>query len=129
MIDKLLRIKTSTRAEEFFLQSLPVVLFSLICLMLYEQGNKQRTLFFEDLNIKFQALDREMKEAENQNQTLLLQINSQSDPAFVELTLKKVLGVVPEGEIKVYFSEKAHSLKNLQERKSKTTASLDAKSY
>lgn len=33
----------------------------------------------------------------------MLEINSQSDPAWVELMLMKNLGLVPEGQIKVFF--------------------------
>lgn len=105
MICKLLKIKPSTLFEEFFLRSWPVVLFSLMCLLFYEQGNKHRQEFYKELKVRFQDLFDDMKEAERLNEALWLQINSQSDPAFVELTLKKVLGVVPEGQIKVFFCE------------------------
>ena len=36
---------------------------------------------------------------------LRLQIASQSDPAWVELLIKKQLGMVPSGQTKVYFEE------------------------
>jgi len=34
---------------------------------------------------------------------LLLQINSQNDPRWTELMLMKELGLVPEGQVKIYF--------------------------
>lgn len=37
------------------------------------------------------------------HEDLSLQINSQSDPAWVELTLMNGLGLVPEEQTKVYF--------------------------
>ncbi|HEY5260120.1 MAG TPA: hypothetical protein VIJ46_05665, partial [Rhabdochlamydiaceae bacterium] len=36
---------------------------------------------------------------------LELQIRSQSDPEWIQMTLMKGLGVVPEGQTKVYFKK------------------------
>ena len=35
---------------------------------------------------------------------LQLQVDSQDDPAWIEMLLKQKLGVVPEGQTKVYFT-------------------------
>ena len=40
-----------------------------------------------------------------EKEDLKLQINSQKDPAWIELTLMKGLGLVPEGQLKVYFTK------------------------
>ncbi len=51
------------------------------------------------------ALERAREEASLQKEELLLQINSQRDPAWLEMVLKRNLGVVPEGQVKVYFKK------------------------
>jgi hypothetical protein len=43
---------------------------------------------------------------------LLLQINSQSDPEWIELVLMQGLGLVPEGQTKAYFSNTKGGSKN-----------------
>lgn len=45
----------------------------------------------------------ELKDAEAQKEYLTRQINSQSDPAWIEMVMKKELGLVPEGQVKIYF--------------------------
>lgn len=105
MIPKILRIKPSSLFEEVFLRSWWVVLFSLVCLMFYEQGQKHRKVFFEELREKLEELNTEKNKALKLKKELMLNINSQSDPAYVELTLMKVLGVISEGQVKVYFYE------------------------
>ena len=106
MIFKMLKLKPSSLLEEFFLRSWWVVLFSLLCLLLYEQGQKHRKVFFEELNAKFRELQSDREKAQKLNHELMLHINSQSDPAFVELTLMNILGVISEGQVKVFFCDK-----------------------
>jgi hypothetical protein len=55
------------------------------------------------LERRLQALEEEKRVAILEKEDLLLQIESQSDPAWIDLTLKRRLGMVPEGERKVYF--------------------------
>lgn len=43
---------------------------------------------------------------------LRAQIDSQNDPAWVEMTLMRVLGLVPEGQSKVYFYSEPHTPQN-----------------
>jgi len=105
MIPKSFRVKPSSLFEEVFLHSWWVVLFSLLCLMFYEQGQKHRLVFFEELREKLKELNDERESSLKLKKELMLNINSQSDPAFVELTLMKVLGVISEGQVKVYFCE------------------------
>lgn len=72
--------------------------------MLYEQGVRTRDHEFSKLKQHLNDLELEKKIALEKQEDLLLQINSQSDPGWVELLLMKGLGVVPEGQTKVYFS-------------------------
>lgn len=85
-----------------------VALFLIGCLLFFEQGEKGREILYTELSERLQALEQEESAALVQREDLLLQINSQSDPRYVELILMKELGVVPEGSQKVYFAEKTH---------------------
>ena len=57
----------------------------------------------EALQKKWSALKMELKSLETKKEYLTRQINSQSDPAWIEMVMKKELGLVPEGQVKIYF--------------------------
>ena len=48
-------------------------------------------------------LQQQKTHALQHQQQLLLQIHSQSDPKWIEMLLKRELGMVQEGQVKVYF--------------------------
>lgn len=89
-----------------FIRSWWVMAFVFACAIMYEQGLKERNDLYQQLTDQQFALLQEKQEALGQQQNLQLQINSQSDLAWVELTLMKGLGLVPEGQQKVYFSQR-----------------------
>lgn len=86
-----------------FIRSWWIIAFVLACAILYEQGLKERDTLYQQLAEQWLNLQKEKQEALRHQQNLQLQINSQSDLAWVELTLTKGLGLVPEGQKKVYF--------------------------
>ena len=90
--------------DELILRSWWVILFGLLCYMGYEQGLRSRTQDFQTLSDQLRVLQFEMKKAAALQNNLLMQVNSQSDPGWVELTLMKGLGLVPEGHTKVLFT-------------------------
>lgn len=90
--------------ESLFLKSWWVVLFMLCCYFLYEQGLMKREHDFTKLQTQYQELLKQRDLALAEQETLTVQINSQSDPEYVELTLMKVLGLTPEGSTKVLFT-------------------------
>lgn len=92
--------------EKGFLKSWWMILFCVLCYLLYEQGLKQIDSDYAKLDEQRQELEMQKEKAVSLNQSLQLQVNSQSDPAWVELTLMKVLGVVPEGQTKVLFTKR-----------------------
>ena len=100
-------ISNMTRLQKIlhivFIQSWWVVAFVLVCTIIYEQGLKERDLLYQQLTQKLMTLQQEKQDALQQQQNLQLQINSQSDLAWIELTLMKGLGLVPDGQQKVYF--------------------------
>lgn len=80
-----------------------VLAFMLICLALFEHSLESRQAQRQQLYEQWTQLQGE-KEKELSKQTdLQLQINSQSDPAWIELLLIKVLGLVPENQVKFFF--------------------------
>lgn len=86
-----------------FIRSWWVIAFFLICIISYEQGLKKRNVIYQQLTDQQLSLQKEKEEALLHQKNLQLQINSQSDLAWVELALMKGLGLVPEGQKKVYF--------------------------
>lgn len=65
----------------------------------------QKQQEFAEIKSRFHTLEYERLLATQEHEELLLQIRSQSDPAWIEMTLKKNLGLVPEGQVKVYFEK------------------------
>lgn len=90
--------------EDIFLHSWWVILFILLCYLGYALGLHQWDDDFTKLRTQYLELQQEKQKALAQQENLLMQINSQNDPAWIELTLMKTLGLVPEGQTKVLFS-------------------------
>lgn len=81
-----------------------VILFMLGCYFSYEQGLQKKDRDFAKLQLQYADLQKKKKLLLTIQEDLNRQINSQSDPAWVELTLMKGLGLVPEGQVKVLFT-------------------------
>lgn len=81
------------------------VLFMLACYLAYEHGMRTWSKEYAMLKSHYMELEEEKQKLLSIQEDLALQINSQSDPAWVELTLIKGLGLVPEGQTKVYFEQ------------------------
>lgn len=86
-----------------FIRSWWVIAFLFICIILYEQGLKKRDHLYKQLTDQSLALQQEKQQVLHQQKNLQVQINSQTDLAWIELTLMKGLGLTPEGQQKVYF--------------------------
>lgn len=87
-----------------------VILFILGCYLSYEQGLKKKDHDFASLQIQYAALQKKRNLLLIEQEALNRQINSQSDPAWVELVLMKGLGLVPEGQTKVLFTNQKELL-------------------
>jgi len=87
----------------YFLQSWWVYLFVALGYIFYAQGVQKKEKVYADLSSRLKDLSKEKEALIDEREDLCLQINSQSDPAWIEMTLMKGLGVVPEGQLKVYF--------------------------
>ncbi len=91
--------------EQFFLKNWWVAAIVIISFLLYEQGIHSYKDNHDYLNKRLESLRKEEILLKAEQQDLLDQIRSQSDPKWIEETLKKVLGVVPEGQKKIYFQK------------------------
>jgi hypothetical protein len=82
-----------------------VIAFVALCGVLYIQGVRQKNITFQEMTGRLQTLELEKALALAEHEELLLQIQSQSDPAWIEMVLKRNLGLVPQGQTKVYFQQ------------------------
>ncbi len=92
--------------ESMFFKSWWVILFFLICYIIYDQAHYRWKQEYYKLEETLHVLKVERVKAIKEQKMLIAQINSQSDHAWIELTLMKGLGVIPKGQKKVYFSPK-----------------------
>lgn len=92
-------------ARALLIRSWWVFVFALICYLLYSEGINKKILIDQELQEKILDFEKKKRLALEMQYDLKEQIQSQNDPAWIELTLMKGLGVVPEGQIKVYFNE------------------------
>ncbi len=80
-----------------------VLVFISICGIVYFNSVSKKNEILTALDQHLDALESKKAVFVEEKEDLLLQINSQSDPSWIQLTLMKGLGLVPEGQLKVYF--------------------------
>ncbi len=71
--------------------------------LFYLYAIRQKSHLYSEMSVKLHELEKQKKDALAAQADLRLQIQSQSDPAWVEMVLKRNLGMVREGQVKVYF--------------------------
>src|SRR5579885_1875471 len=91
--------------EIFIRRSWWLFLFLAICYLLYSHSMQKKHQTYTELKKRLDELEIEKHKILQEREDLLLQINSQSDPAWIQMTLMKGLGVVPDGQLKVYFKK------------------------
>ena len=99
------RSSSAACIDEILFKSWWVFLFCLACFALYENGMQRQLRDYAALEEKLQILEVVRASELDTMEDLHLQVNSQSDYCWQELTLMKVLGLVPEGFTKVYFTQ------------------------
>jgi hypothetical protein len=87
-----------------------VVLFVLFCAIIYERRVRTLNENRRQLIEKLDELQNEKSNLLKLQEELQLQINSQNDPEWIELTLMKNLGLVPEGQYKIYIQKAKESV-------------------
>ncbi len=73
------------------------------CFMVYSHAMHRKQAVCQELEKHLNELHHQKELLSQTYDNLVVQINSQSDPAWIQLSLMKGLGVVPEGQQKVYF--------------------------
>lgn len=81
------------------------LLFALLCYGIYATGMEKKKKIFYQLEDKIKNLEQARASALLKREELEMEIESQMDPAWIEMLLMKKLGVVPEGQVKVYFEK------------------------
>lgn len=89
--------------EELTVRSWWMGIVLLVCFMIYEQGTQRAAEEHDKLCSRRYELWQEKENALSRQEELERQLHSQSDPAWVALILKSKLGVVPDGQTKVFF--------------------------
>lgn len=82
-----------------------VALLAIVSFGLYEQGAKRLEKEMGELKNEIDEISSQIHQAKILQEKLKIEVASQNDPAWVERTLIKCLGLVPEGYTKVYFEE------------------------
>ncbi len=88
-----------------FFRSWWVLALSAFCCMFYVHSVQNKNHLYAELTQRLQVLELDKQLALQEREELLLQIQSQSDPAWIQMTLMKGLGLVPEGQQKIYFKK------------------------
>lgn len=66
-------------------------------------GLQKKAGDLQALDAQIDVISRDTRAQLALREDLTDQVESQNDPAWVEMTLMRVLGLVPEGQSKVYF--------------------------
>ena len=82
-----------------------VALFVLLLLFSYAALVAPRERAIEELSFRLHEMKKQERCLKETKEELSLRLQSQEDPAWMELVLMKELGVVPEGWVKVHFSK------------------------
>jgi hypothetical protein len=81
------------------------VMFLFLIAAIYFQAAYSRHAALSSLSSRLKEMENAKAAAIGQQADLVLQLQSESDPAWIELVLMKELGVVPEGWTKVHFKK------------------------
>ena len=82
-----------------------VMVFVACCTVAYMHASNKKQQVQRSLLERLQELEIAKQVALAEKKMLELEIQSQSDPLWIQLTLMKGLGLVPEGQKKVLFHE------------------------
>lgn len=78
-------------------------LFFVFFLAVYSVAAEKKRKTLEELQVRQMKMEESLHTALAMRTALQLQVASQSDPEWVQLVLKKKLGLVPAGHEKIYF--------------------------
>ncbi len=90
--------------EEILIKSWWVWAFAILSFSLFEQSSMKLQKEMDFLDSQIVSLEARICNAKNTQEYLKLQVESFNDPAWIECTLIRALGLTPEGYTKVYYS-------------------------
>jgi len=82
------------------------VFFALLALIIWERSDLELRETKKNLETKRHHLEEKIDNQKTMSEKLQAELNSQSDPAWIEQILKVELGVVPENQRKVYVNRR-----------------------
>lgn len=85
-----------------------VILILLITLFFFDYTYQEQKNQEARLLLRKQELNRKIQELQQHNIQLIDELNSQSDPKWIELLLMRDLGLVPPGVKKFHASNEIH---------------------
>jgi len=91
--------------REFIVRAWWVWVCALFAFGLHERAVKSISEEMAILSQRAQLLSSAIAEKQASQEMLALQLASRDDPAWIELTLIRNLGLVPEGYTKIYFQD------------------------
>lgn len=86
-------------------ETLSLIAYIVLCVIVFEWNVNQVDLQAEKFISEKSRLETAIVEKKNEQVRLNEMIMSESDPQWIELTLMRVLGVIPEGTKKIYFHD------------------------
>lgn len=92
-----------SRLWEYFHRYGWITLFGVVCFAFYSHAMHKKSQVCLELRSKILDLESLKISVKSEQEHLAMQIQSQNDPEWIEMVLKQRLGVVPEGQMKVYF--------------------------
>jgi hypothetical protein len=91
--------------HEIFVRSWWVWLFALLCYAVYDYAIRRQDRRQHRLEQQIERQEERLTTLQLQYEDLERRLQSQSDPAWLEMVLMEQLGVVPKGQTKVFFEE------------------------
>ncbi len=95
----------SKNKKSFFKEKGGIFLFLALLSFFYFHGMHNKNMVYQELVSRKSALEHERDLARLEKDELELLINSYADPTWLEMVLMKGLGMVPKGQVKVYFKK------------------------
>lgn len=86
------------------LDNLKLIVYLFLAIIFFEWGVHQVDVQSEKFFQQKEKLNQNLYKASAKQEHLKEMLMSESDPAWIELTLMRVLGVIPEGTKKIYFN-------------------------
>ena len=86
------------------LDNLKLIVYLFLAIIFFEWGVHLVDVQSEKFVLQKERLNQSLAKASSKQDYLKEMLMSESDPAWIELTLMRVLGVIPEGTKKIYFN-------------------------